>query len=226
MRILRKEKIRMTENLLDMETLVFDIVQDYLDGNRPFHMEDVIPFLQNSLSNSSIDLNNEGLRKILLSLVKKKLIVEGSILSRENVFENATRKKIYDFILTNSGVLFNQIRNELDISNYVVYWHLKILLRFELIQQEFIDNHHVFFDGNLDQDELKRFYLTSKKISVKLIEYLVSNDYGVTKNRIASDLKLHQSTVDKYLGLLEEVDVVISEKYSSNNLYFLKELQE
>ena len=105
-----------------------------------------------------------------------------------------------------------------------MFWHIKILLRFRLIQQQKIENHDIFFDGKLNSEDLKKVYLTSKRISIKIIEYLVSNDYGVTKNAIASDLKLHQSTVDKYLELLEDIDILVQEKHSNNNLYFLKDL--
>ena len=97
--------------MLELETIVFDFIQDYLNDSRPFSFESLVPVLQNRLSRTSVDLNNEGLRQILLSLVKKKLIVEGSVLSRETILNNSSRKRIYEYIIENNGVLFSQISN-------------------------------------------------------------------------------------------------------------------
>ncbi len=212
----------MTENLLDLEPLVFDILKDYLNRNRPFHIEETLPFLQIKLSKKSVNLNNEGLRKILLSLIKKKMIVEGSTLSKDIILENSMRKKIHDYIIGSNGVLFNQIIQKLNHSNYVIHWHVKILSKFGLIQKEFIDNHYVFFNSELKRQDLKKVYLTSKKICKKIIEYLTLNDYGITKGKLASDLKIHRKTVEKYLELLKEIELIVKEKIFNNYLYFLK----
>ena len=213
----------MTELLLNSETYVFDVIQDYLNSNRPFHMEKILPYIQARIAKSPLNINTEGLRTILFSLIKKKLIVEGSKFSKEKVLENSTRKKIYVYIVDKNGVLFNRLVKKLNLSNYVVYWHIKILLRFGFIQKQMMINHFVFFDSKLNQKDLKKKHLLSKKISKRIIEYLNDNDYGVTKNKIATGLEIHKQTIGKYLNYLKEVKVVINEKISNKNLYFLRD---
>ncbi|KKN11958.1 hypothetical protein LCGC14_1021210, partial [marine sediment metagenome] len=128
---------------------------------------------------------------------------------------------IYEFIVKNPGTYFNRVVKVLNLSNHVIIWHLEILLKFEYIKKQNIDNHDIFFDFNyrLRNTELK--YFTSKEKSKLIIDYLKINDIGVVKTRLSTDLKLHINTATKYLTFLEHFQVVVKRRLSSKTLFFL-----
>jgi len=209
--------------LLEQEKLVLDVVQEYLNKNRYFNMNEIISFIIARFRTASININISGIEEILRSLVSKNLIVEGSKLTVDDILRNLKRKKIYEFILANPGVYFNRIIRELKISNHVIVWHLKILLKFNFIKKKKFENHNLYFDAKYNIKNTKLSYLTSKEKSRKIIEYLKNFDYGITKTQLSKELKMHINTVSKYLEMFEQVNIVFKKKISKRIIYFLHE---
>jgi predicted transcriptional regulator len=186
-------------------------------------MKKILPFINSSLKKFSIDLNFRAIEKILGSLVKKKLIVEGTNLTRIDILKNKKRYQIYQFILKNPGVYFNKIVRELKINQSVVVWHINMLVRFDFIKKEEYMNHEIFFDSKLESIDKKLSYYISKDKSKKIIEYLKTNNFGITKTHLSTDLGIHHNTISKYLENLEELNLIIKKKTSKKTLYFLND---
>ncbi len=110
-------------DLSEEENIVLTVVQEYLDKNRQFDLEKIISFIISRFRLSAINININGLKEILKSLIKKNLIVEGSKLSHDDILLNLKRLKIYNYILKNPGVYFNRIVKDLNLSNHIVIWH-------------------------------------------------------------------------------------------------------
>lgn len=210
-------------DLIQHEKLILSIVQEYLNQNKFFNMKKVIYFIDSKLKMELIDLNYRAIEEILCSLVKKKLIVEGTKISRNEILSNETRKKIYDFIIKNPGVYFNRIVRELEINKPVVVWHVDILEKFAFIKREEFENHEIFFEMDFDENNNKFRFLTTREKSRKIIEYLKFHDYGITKTHLSTDLGMHHNTISKYLHILEDFNVVIKKKTYKKTLYFLNE---
>ncbi len=213
----------MSSELLTHESLVFSVVQEYLNKNRYFDVNEILPFIVSRFRMSSININMKGIEEILKSLVKKKIIVEGSKLSIDEILNNEKRKKIYDFILDNPGTYFYKIVTKLGISNHVVVWHLKMLQKFNFIKVEKFENHNVYFDAQFNVKNSKFAYITSKEKVKKIIVYLQENDYGISKSQLSNALKMHPNTISKYLKMLEQFNIVIKKKVSKRVIYFLNE---
>lgn len=213
----------MSNELLTQEKIVFTVVQEYLNKNRYFDVNEITPFIVSRFRLSSININIKGIEEILRSLVKKKIIVEGSKLSIDEILNNEKRKIIYQFILNNPGTYFYKIVTQLGISNHVVVWHLKMLLKFDLIQVEKVENHDVYFDSNFNIKNSKFAYITSQEKGKKIIEYLRQNDFGLSKSQLSKELKMHPNTISKYLKMLEQFNVIIKKKVSKRVIYFLNE---
>ncbi len=209
--------------LLEQEKIVLDVVKEYLDKNRYFNLNEIIPFIVARFRTASRNINISGIEEILRSLIKKNMIVEGSKLSIDDVLRNQKRKLIYEFIVANPGVYFNRILRELKFSNHVVVWHLKILLKFKFIKKDNFEDHDIYFDSTYNLKNKKLRYLTSKEKSRKIIEYLKEFDYGVTKSQLSNELKMHNNTITKYLEMFEQVNIVFKKKISKRNIYFLTE---
>ena len=205
------------------EQIVLSVVQEYLDKNRQFNMEKILPFIISRFRLASINISKNGIEEILRSLIKKDLLVEGSKLSRDDILLNLKRLQIYNFILRNPGTYFNRIIKELNLSNHIVVWHLNMLMKFNYISKEVFDNHDIYFDSNLAFEEVKISYFTLKEKSKKIIDFLKVNNDGITKTRLSEALKMHPNTITKYLNNLLEHNIIKKEKMSNKTLYFLNQ---
>jgi predicted transcriptional regulator len=207
------------------EELVYSAVQNYLNENKILDKSNVISYINSYFAKASINISVKGIIKHLESLVEKKRIVEGSKLTKVKVLRNSSRKKIHDFIIENPGVYYNKIVKDLKLSNHVVYWHTSILLKFGLIKTTKIENHDIFFNYKLKQDEVKKYYFSAiKEKSRKMLKFLKNYELGITGLKLASILQIHPKTVKKYLIYLEEVGLVEKKKVSAKKtLYFYKD---
>ena len=204
-----------------MEREVFHIVQEYLNENKRFDISRISKKIQNYSKRNIININKEGIKVILQNLVKKKFIVEGSSLSRETILTNPTRKRIYNHVKKNPGTYFNQILKELRINNYLLVWHLDMLVKFHYINRVLYDNHNIYFVGDLKLEEVIVKYFTSKKKSREILQYLKENNWGISKTKISRELKMHSNTISRYLGQLEELKLIKKEQINKKNFYFL-----
>ncbi|MFX1357596.1 MAG: winged helix-turn-helix transcriptional regulator [Promethearchaeota archaeon] len=209
--------------LQEQEALVLNIIEDYLNKNREFKIDEIIPYIQSRIRRSSLNLNYKGIETILKSLIEKNYVLEGSKLIRSKILDNEKRKKIYEFILKYPGIYFNHIVRKLQISNHVVVWHLNILLKFKFILKEIVGKHEIYFDANKDFKDIELFYLTSKEKSQKIINYLKQNNIGIPKTQLSEELNMHINTTSKYLKELEQFNVITKQRASNKVLYFLNE---
>ena len=213
----------MAIELVEEERKILEIVHEYLDKNRQFTFEQIIPFINSRIRLSSINISNEGVKKILTSLTHKRLIVEGSKLTKSELLNNKKRKDIYQYIKENPGTYFNRIVHELNYSNHIVVWHLNMLLKFDCITKENLENHDIYFNTSTDFDNIKLTYFTAKEKSQKIINFMKKDDLGITKTALSQVLKMHMNTLAKYLNLLEKYEVIVKKKIDNKNLYFLSE---
>lgn len=213
----------MSVELEAQEKVVLDIVQDYLSKNRQFDINDIIPYINFHLKRNSNNLNYEGIKAILKSLVEKKYLIEGSKLTHEDILKNENRDAIYNHILKNPGIYFSKIVNDLGYSNHVVVWHLNILIKFNYVKKRILDNYEVYFDSDVNPYHAKlNFYLSHEKIK-KIIQYLRNDNTGITKTKLSRKLKMHLNTISKYLRILQKFKLILEEKIDNQLLYFLKE---
>ncbi|MHA1486308.1 MAG: hypothetical protein ACTSSC_03950 [Promethearchaeota archaeon] len=213
----------MAVELAEEEELVLNIVQEYLNKNRQFMFEEIMPFLNSRIRLSSANISKEGVRKILISLTNKKLIVEGSKLFKSEILENQKRKNIYEFIAKNPGTYFNRILHELNFSNHIVVWHLSMLLKFDFIRKDKLENHEIYFGAKKEFQEVILSYFKSKEKSKKILNYIKDNNIGITKTHLSQKLDMHINTVEKYLSLLIKYKMLVKKRIDNKNLFFLSE---
>jgi len=221
--ILRGFILNMAVELAEEEELVLNIVQEYLNKNRQFMFEEIMPFLNSRIRLSSANISKEGVRKILISLTNKKLIVEGSKLFKSEILENQKRKNIYEFIAKNPGTYFNRILHELNFSNHIVVWHLSMLLKFDFIRKDKLENHEIYFGAKKEFQEVILSYFKSKEKSKKILNYIKDNNIGITKTHLSQKLDMHINTVEKYLSLLIKYKMLVKKRIDNKNLFFLSE---
>ena len=213
----------MSQILEEYEDIVFEMIQDYLNKNRIYDMKKIVPYLISKFAKSKkIKINNDGIQKILLSLARKKMIIDGSKFTKRDVLMSSSRKKIYNYVKKNPGIHAAKIANKFKMGNHHVCWHLTILVKFNFIKKRVIDDHQVYFDSNIDLKESKKLYLISKEKSKRIINYLKINNLGIARTKLSNDLNIHYATLKKYIKSLEDINVISKIKRSNQILYFLK----
>lgn len=214
----------MLENLTKHEKLVYEIIQDYFKKKRALEIKKLVPLITSRLSRQSFNINSEKVKLIIKSLKNKNLIVEGSILTKDDILKNEIRKRIYEFICKNSAVYFHQIMKGLDLPTHSVIWHVNFLHLFNFIKRTKIEkhyNHYIYFDKNLDSQQAKIIYFTNHKKCKQIIEYLKNENEGCTKTKLSKELGMHPNTIKKYINELEVLNIIHNKKSSSKNLYYL-----
>jgi len=210
------------ENLSKEEEIVYRIIKSYVKKKKPFNVKKLIPFIQSQISKSSSDLNQTGIKKVISSLLKKRLIVEGSILTKEEIIKQPKRKKIYDYIKKTKSTFYYDILKNLDYGSHIIIWHLNALLDFGYIKKARINNQDVYYPSELDVATAKQKYFLNNEKCQKILNFLeLSNHKGATKTQIAKNLQMHPNTVKKYVKKLELTDVIIKKKRKSRQVYFL-----
>ncbi len=217
--------IKTVVQLSSNEKIVLEVVQEYLNKNRHLNIGKLVPFITSRFKLASVNINQDGIKVNLKSLLQKNLIVEGSKLTHYEILENPKRKLIYDYIVEHPGAYLNKIVEDLGITNHVAIWHLRTLMEFKFVKRETIDNHEVYFDAQVDFEIAKAKFLTLKKKSKEIIDFLYKNDLGSTKTQMAKELGMHSNTINKYISALEEIGLVVKKELGSKTLYFVEEFE-
>lgn len=207
------------------EINVFMLIQEFLNQNRVFSEEKAARYIISRYDKANGNLNHNGIKTVINSLMEKNIIVEGSKLTRNEILLNSNRKQIYDFIIENPGVHRNKLARKVDLSTYLIKWHVSMLIKFNLIRQQKLSNCTAYFDSSLRQENDLLLHTISRDKCVRIINFLKRNKEGSTKNQISKGLNMHFNTISNYIykmdnfGLLERKKVNNIEYISLNDIY-------
>ena len=100
----------MTEiiNIESDEEIIYELLKEYMQRKSFFSIEESLDFLNQRLKSNS-EFNQNKIEQVLKNLLKKKYIVFGTKLVRENVLATSTREDIYNHIDENPGINFSKI---------------------------------------------------------------------------------------------------------------------
>ena len=209
-------------NISEKESIVLSVIQEYLDENRPFDNDKIIPYIKYRCSRSSININKEGIKVILTSLINNYYIVQGSKLSRSIVLKNTNRRRLFEVIKNNPGIYLAKLIKKTKFANHVVCWHVNVLLKFNCIKKDFIENHEVYYLSYLNFDEVKKNYYLAKKKTQQILALLkINKNRGFTKTRLSKLLKTHYTVISKYIDDLEKIGILRKVEFANSNLYYL-----
>lgn len=202
------------------EMLIFNLIQEFLDGNRAFSKEKVALYIK-SLYRLNGNFNYNGIKAVIDMLLIKNLIVEGSKLTRKTVLLNSNRKQIYEVIRTNPGIYKNKLAIKLNFSNYLIKWHISMLIKFSLIREYNFNDNIAYFDSLSNPKNDLIFLIISKEKCSKIIEFLKKSKHGSTKNQISKEMKVHYNTITKYLESLEKFNLLIRKIVNNKEILLL-----
>ncbi len=212
----------MSSSLENKKEIIINYIQKYIERGRIVDFDRLIHFIRNKCAKNSININNQGIKLILKSLLQERIIVNRSTLHRDGILENQNRKQIYDIIVKNPGIYFYRIIKDSNLSNRIVAWHINILLKFNFISKEKIDNHDVYFDSNMIFPNKELMYLLKKKKCNRILHKL-NKEGGLTKTKLSKDLKTHYNIISKYIDKLDDIGVLNKEDYQNKTIFQINE---
>ena len=219
----KNRRLNVMESNIDVfEDIVLEYVIEYLNKNRYIELEILIPFIKSRITKEKLNLNEEGISKILKSLFRQNLIAEGSKLTKDEVLKNPPiRIKIYNYIKENPGIYYSKIIKQFKLGNHSATWHLEMLVRFDLIKEMKIEKNRVYYESSFDKKDIeKAYYLSNEKI-ISIIEYFDTNSTkGHNISKISKNLDMHFNTIKKYLNKLEELNIIQKRTISNKTLFF------
>jgi len=214
----------MAEILTEIEKSVYPYIQDFLSSNRLLEVSRLTSYLKVVFANTKkVNLNKEGISHTIENLMDKKVIFEGTRLTRDEILINAKRNAIYTYICENPGVYHYQIVKELGLANHIINWHIQALLQFDFIKELRIDNHQLYYDSNYAEDRVINNYYSRNEKSNQILDYLKKQPEGCSKTQLAKELGMHPLTIKKYTDELVK-NAFIVKKNSGPKLFINENL--
>ena len=138
-----------------------------------------------------------------------------------SAFEN--HRRICDYVRENPGSHLRRISRDLDIDLGNLRHHLDALEHNGLVESKMDRNLKIYFaSGMVEAKGRKILPLLQQKRFRDVILHIIINP-GSTHGEIADDLELKPSTLSKYIGILEDRDIVHHESQGRERLYFVED---
>jgi predicted transcriptional regulator len=206
-------------SLDNLESIVFGLVKEYLTKKTFFSIIDIIEFVSNRVRLNP-NLNRNKIELIIKSLIKKRIIIPGTKLMKNNIIENPKRNEIYNYIKKSPSNI-NEIMRALKIGSNQALWHLSCLEKFEFVRSKKLNNHRIFFKFDSNPKLDKFYHYMNKEIVQKIIEFMLKEDKPLKITEIANGTKKNHTTIKKYINILENLKLVETEKEKNRTIFKL-----
>ena len=202
-----------------LQSIVCDLIREYLKKKPFFSIEDIVMFIANRVR-ANPNLNRNSIEIIIKNLIKKRVLIPGTKLMKNNIIEHPIRNEIYNYIRKNPSNI-NDIMKAIRIGSNQALWHLSCLEKFRFTRSKKIENQRIIFEYESNSD-LDEFYFYLKQDIVRDIITLLKNENSSLKiAEIATNLKRNYNTVKKYLEILKDLNLITVEKDKKRNLFSL-----
>ena len=202
-----------------LQSIVCNLIKEYLKRKPFFSIEDIVVYINNRVK-SNPDLNKNSIERIIKKLIKKRILVPGTKLMKNNIIEHPIRNEIYNFIKKHPANI-NEIMKAINIGSNQALWHLSCLEKFRFTRSKKIDNQRIIFqyESNPKHDEL--FYYLNQEIVKEIIDYLQKEGNTIKATELATNLQKNYNTIKKYLKILHKLKIIKFEKDNGRTLYSL-----
>ncbi|MFX0032435.1 MAG: hypothetical protein ACFE8E_06475 [Candidatus Hodarchaeota archaeon] len=202
-----------------VNSVVLELVKEYLNKKPFFSLEDIITFINNR-SKAYPYLNRNMIEKIIKNLIKKRILIPGTKLMKNNIIEHPIRNEIYNYVKKNPSNI-NEIMKAINIGSNQALWHLSCLEKFQFTRSRKIDNQRMVFEYGSDPELDEPYYYLNQDIVKEIIELMKIENKKLKLTRIAKELKKNYNTIKKYLKILINLKIIKTEKDNKRVLFKL-----
>jgi len=197
-------------SLNNAESVVLELVKEYLQKKPFFSIEDIVEFISYRVR-ANPNINRNKIEVILKSLIKKRILIPGTKLMKNNIIEHPIRNEIYNFIKKNPSNI-NEIMKAINIGSNQALWHLSCLEKFRFTRSKKIGNQKIIFeyDSNPEYDML--FFYLKQDIVQEIVDFMIKENKTLKRTEISTGLKKNYNTIKKYLEILKNLELITIEK--------------
>jgi len=194
----------------NVESIILELVKEYLEKKPFFSIENIVVFINNRVKSNPF-INRARIEITIKNLIKKRMIIPGTKLMKNNIIEHPVRNEIFNYIKKNPSNI-NEIMNALNIGSNQALWHLSCLEKFRFVRSKKINNRRIIFkyDSNPELDEL--YYYLNLAIVQEIINFIKKEDKALKITEIATSLKKNHNIIKKYLYVLKKLKLIKIEK--------------
>ena len=177
-------------------------------------------------------LPRKGILKIIKFLLNKKILIEGSRLSKKSCIKNQYRQRIYNYIKNNIGSNFTFIRENVLLDDGVnigspgqFAWHLEILLKFNYIKKIKFKKYTIFVPIDVDERKAIFYFLLREKNKNAIINLLSKHD-TLKKSDIYKILNEPRENIYYHINSLLDEEIVIHQEKTSDLICINPDIKE
>jgi len=202
-----------------LQSIVCNLIKEYLKKKPFFSIKDIVEYVNNRVRLNP-NINRNSIEIIIKDLIKKRILIPGTKLMKNNIIEHPIRNEIYNYIRKNPSNV-NDIMKAINIGSNQALWHLSCLEKFRFTRSKKIENQRIIFDyeSNSDLDEL--YYYFKQDIVREIITLLKDENTSYKITEIAVKLNRNYNTVKKYLEILRNLNLITIEKDKKRILFRL-----
>ncbi len=203
----------------EVEPLILSLIKEYLKKKPFFSIEDIVGYISNR-TRAKPYLNKNKIEKTIKDLIKKRRLIPGTKLMKNNIIEHPIRNEIFNYIKKNPSNI-NEIMKAINIGSNQALWHLSCLEKFQFTRSRDIGNQRIVFlyDSNPELDE--SYYYLNQEIVQQIIEFMLDQNESLKVSDISNKLKKNYNTIKKYLEILHNLQLVEIEKDKKRILFKL-----
>jgi len=203
----------------NLQSIVCNLIKEYLKKKPFFSIEDIVVFINNRVRTNP-NLNKNSIEIIIKNLIKRRILIPGTKLMKNNIIEHPIRNEIYNYIRKNPSNV-NNIMKAINIGSNQALWHLSCLEKFRFTRSKKINNQRIIFEYDSDSDLDELYYYLRQDIVRDIINLLKKEGNSFKITEIVSILKRNYNTVKKYLEILKNMKLIKIERDNKRVLFRL-----
>ncbi|MBN2150487.1 MAG: winged helix-turn-helix transcriptional regulator [Candidatus Lokiarchaeota archaeon] len=196
-----------------IEESMYKLAVDLINQtNRPLKIGELF-----ALATSRLGLTAPQANAAIYGLIKKKVIVEGSKLTYQDILANPLRSQIADYITKNPGSHVRDIRRAMNIDNAESAWHLKMLEKFGLLRSKRFGKYLAYYPANLAESAYDEILCTIRQDTTYRVLYDVFSTPNTALPEISQRLGMNPSTVQYHVDKLLKLNVIYAASDPATN---------
>nr|MDO8118807.1 winged helix-turn-helix transcriptional regulator [Candidatus Sigynarchaeota archaeon] len=196
-----------------IEEFILKLAVDLINQtNRPLKIGDLF-----ALATSRLGVPPSQVNAAVYSLIKKKMLVEGSKLTYQDILANPLRSKIIEYITKNPGSHVRDIRRAMNIDNAESAWHLKMLEKFAFLRSKRFGKFLAYYPANLAESAYDEILCMIRQDTTYRILYDVFSTPNTSLSEISQRLVMNPSTVQYHIDKLLKLNVIYAATDPASN---------
>jgi len=127
---------------------------------------------------------------------------------RLSLLLNPIRRRIYEKVCESPGIHFFRLTSKLTISQGTLDWHLRKLEQEGFLSSMKFGGKRIFYPRMLSNVESARAFAALRLKTAQHIFRQVTNNPGISQQKIANAVGVHHETVRYHLTRFEEIGLV------------------